>query len=202
MLTFNTITHNQYHYSNSKQNIPPVSLWVLHLELRAPPSLEMSEATHTVWHPRKFKSSKTLIYKWLVLKCNQRVPITFEAFGRPPLHLQSVAVLLHSDRHLYSKTKFKQKLHNASLHVERRTGNCWFGSHRKGYCQTIRDKWLLSVNEGQMATVSKSRTNGYCQSMKDKWLLSVNQGQMATVSQLGTNGYCQSIRNKWLLSIN
>jgi hypothetical protein len=45
-------------------------------------SLEMSGATHTVSHPRRFKSSKNLIPKLLVLKCNQKVSITFEGFGR------------------------------------------------------------------------------------------------------------------------
>jgi len=45
-------------------------------------SVKMSGATHTVSHPRRFKSSKNLIPKWLVLKCNQKVSITFEGFGR------------------------------------------------------------------------------------------------------------------------
>jgi hypothetical protein len=101
-------------------------LWLLHLTVKEPPSLEVSGATpptQTVSHPRKFKSSKNVIPKWLVLKCNKKVSITFEGFRRLFITLTICPILLDSDHHLYSKTTFQQKLF-ASPHAERRRLIC------------------------------------------------------------------------------
>jgi len=92
--------------------------------------------THTAPHPMRFKSSKNFIPKWLVLRCNQKVPITSEGFGRllDCTHKLSLCVYALTSICI-PKERFKR---NCMLLLMLRggRGNRWFGSHSKCYRQS------------------------------------------------------------------